>query len=303
MEMMIGTSLGCFKGLTLEPALELCLKLARDFNIRAVEVRFEKEAGRPSQWYWEDNDIRDFLKNFQVKGAHLPFLYLNPISPNPGIREASISQLKMAIARAAEMGMDYAVMHASGQAFGLNHEEELTLWLEVIAMLAGHAGANGIVLTLENADALADLKDLATVIRKVDSRHLKLNLDIGHAYIRRLPPLATYPVTEFALRALDTAGMPFIIKKGMPYKSYGSISSFIISEFDLISCVHVHDYNGRRDHLGIGDGRIDFSCLSTLSSRGFTGPVILEAGLENHYWDFAANYRRLEKLLTGGETR
>ena len=84
--MIIGASLGSFKGLELVPAMEFYLKLADEFDIGAVELRFERETGKPSVWSWEvDDRVRDFLANFSVRGAHLPFTDLNPVSPNPKI--------------------------------------------------------------------------------------------------------------------------------------------------------------------------------------------------------------------------
>ncbi len=297
MSTIIGVSLGSFKGLTIEQSLELYLKLSRDFNLNAVEIRFEKEEGRPSMWYWEDHKISNFLNAFEVKGAHLPFLYLNPISPNPGIREESLSQLKMAIRRASELGMDYAVMHASGLTYTLTHEQELVEWAKVIEELTRHAEENGIVLTLENADSLSNLKDMAAIVRRIDSKFLRITLDTGHAYVRTIPPLSRYPVKELALRALDMTGMPFIIKKYMPYEEYRSIGNFLKSECDLIFGLHVHDHNGRRDHLSIGRGKIDFSFISILNKEEFAGPLILEMALEDHYRDFEANYKRLKRLI------
>ncbi|MFC1962418.1 sugar phosphate isomerase/epimerase family protein [Chloroflexota bacterium] len=302
MSTIIGASLGSFKGLTIEQSLDLYLKLSRYYSLNAVEIRFEKEEGRPSMWYWEDYGISNFLKDFVIKGAHLPFIHLNPVSPNPGIREESMSQLKMSITKAAELDMDYAVMHASGLAQNLNRAQELAEWAKVMEELTGHARENGIVLTLENADSLWDLKDMATIVRQIDSNYLKITLDVGHAYIRRIPPLSAYPIKELALRALDVAGMPFIIKEGMPYERYGSIRQFLESEYDLIFCLHIHDYNGRRDHLNIGSGKADFSFLSILNKRGFTGPLILETEFKSDpaisVEDiFELNYKHLQDLL------
>jgi sugar phosphate isomerase/epimerase len=97
------------------------------------------------------------------------------------------------------------------------------------------------------------------------------------------------------LRGLDTF-IPFFIKKNMPYEEYGSLKNFMKFEHDLISNLHLHDYNGRRDHITIGDGKIDFSFLSELK-KDFNGQYILEVGFENHYNDFEKNYRRFMELM------
>lgn len=56
--MIIGSTLGGFKGLTLEQAIKLYLKLSDDFDLGAIEIRFEKERKRPSLWSWEvDNNL------------------------------------------------------------------------------------------------------------------------------------------------------------------------------------------------------------------------------------------------------
>ena len=293
---IVGASLGGFKDLTLEKAMKLYLKLSNDFELNAVEIRFEKEIGRPSLWSWElNNDIVDFLDNFEVTGAHLPFVYLNPICANPKIRKESLKQLKDAIKKASELEMSYTVMHARGIAYGLTYEQQIEEWKKVIKELAEYAKDNSILLTLENADFLSNLNDLVTEVKKVNSKWLKVTLDVGHAHIRKVPPLSTYPAKELVLRGLDTF-IPFFIKKNMPYEEYGSLKNFMKFEHDLISNMHLHDYNGRRDHIAIGEGKIDFSFLAELK-KNFTGPYILEVGFENHYTDFEKNYRRFMELM------
>ena len=293
---IIGASLGGFKGLTLERAMELYLKLSNDFSLNAVEIRFEKERERPSLWSWEtNNDIVDFFENFKVTGAHLPFVYLNPISLNPKIRKESINQLKDAIKRASELEMSYTVMHARGVIYGSTYEQQIEEWKEVIKELAEYAKNHSILLTLENADFLTNLNELVSVVKEINSKWLKITLDVGHAHIRNVPPLSTYPVKELALRGLD-AFLPFFIKKNMPYEEYGSVANFIKSEHDLIANVHLHDYNGRKGHIAIGEGKIDFSFLAELKNN-FKGPYTFEVRFENHYDDFEKNYRRFRVLM------
>jgi sugar phosphate isomerase/epimerase len=291
-----GASLGGFKGLTLEEVMNLYLKLSNDFGLNAVEIRFEKEIGRPSLWSWEVNsEVVNFLDNLEVKGAHLPFVYLNPISLNPKIRKESINQIKDAIKKASELGMSYTVMHARGFAYGLTYEQQIEEWKKVIKELTEYAGDNSILLTLENADFLSNLKDIVSVVKEVKSKWLKMTLDVGHAHLRSVPPLSTYPMKALMLRGLDLF-FPFFIKTNMPYKEYGSLKNFIKSEHDLISNVHVHDYNGRRDHIAIREGKIDFSFLAELKNN-FKGPYIFEMGFENHYNDFEKNYRKFMELM------
>ena len=122
-----------------------------------------------------------------------------------------------------------------------------------------------------------------------------MTLDVGHAHVRKVPPLQGYPIKELSLRVLDTF-LPFFFKKNMPYENYGSVKNFIKSERDLILNVHIHDYNGRRDHLIIGEGKIDFSFLSELKGD-FKGAYIFEVEFENYYDDFRKNYERFMEVL------
>lgn len=298
--MIIGASLGSFRGLALGDGMQLYLELLKDFDIKAVEIRFEKERGRPSLWAWEESDkLADFLSNFEVSGAHLPFVYLNPISPNPGIRNESLSQLKMAIAKAAELNMNYALMHARGLAYGLTHTQQLDEWERVIGELAEYAESCSILLTVENCDFLGNLKELATIIRKIDSKSLKITLDVGHAHIRRIGQsdhLLPYSPAGLVLKALDMTPTPFLSSKYMPYEEYNSIKNFLESELDLVSNLHLHDYDGRSDHLAIGSGKIDFSFLPMVPGL----PLIIEAEFKNHYQDFKRNYERLVNLAGQG---
>jgi len=295
--MIIGASLGKFKGLTLEQAIGLYSKLSDNFDFKAVEIRFEKEGERPALWHWEaDRKLRDFLRNFEVKGAHLPSVYLNPISQNPYIKEMSITQLKEAIKVASDLEMNYCVMHARGVNYTLTQEEKFEEWKRIIKELSEFAEKNSILLTVENADFLHDLGLLVRLIREVNSKWLKITLDIGHAHIRKVAPLSAFSLKDLALRISDIFLPLSIIKKNMPYEKYGSLRNFIKLNKDLIAAVHVHDYNGRKDHLPLGEGKINFSFLSEL--RDFKGPYIFEVESQNHYEDFRKTYYKFRELMS-----
>jgi len=295
--MTIGASLGSFKGLELELAIDLYSKLSNDFELGAVEIRLEKAEGRPSAWSWEiDDKISRFLANFRVTGAHLPFTDLNPISPNPAIRNESVKQLKIAMDKAAELNMSYAVMHASGFTPELPHAQQLNKWEGVIAELTEYAEKRSILLTIENGGFLGNLKELATVVRKINSKRLRITLDVGHAHARRarqINHLLPYSLGGLALKALDMTPIPFLPSKYMPYQEYGSLKSFLKSEPDLIYNLHVHDYNGRKDHITIGSGKVDFSFIPLAKNL----PLIIEVDFEKHYRDFKRNYENLINLI------
>lgn len=303
--MMIGASLGSFKGLTLEEAMDFYLKLLLDFEIKAVELRFEKEDSRPSMWSWEENDkLADFLAKFEVTGAHLPFAYLNPISQNPGIKEESLNQLKMVIDKASQLKMNYAVMHARGSAYGLTHAHQLEEWERVLGELTDYAESRSILLTIENCDFLGNLKEVATVVKGINSKWLKVTLDIGHAHVRRIRQtnqmshLFPYSLKGLVLKALDMTFVPFLFKEYMPYEEYGSIKSFLQSENDLIFNLHIHDYDGRKDHITLGSGKIDFSFMTLLKESD--KPLIIEVEFKNHRGDFEENYERIKGITERG---
>lgn len=299
-QLIIGASLGSFKGLTLRQAMKLYSRLLSDFDLDAVELRFEKEENCPSLWPWEsigNNEIINFLNDFKVTGAHLPFAYINPMSPNPRIRNESMNQLKIGITKASELGMDYVTMHAQGVAHNLTYEQKCINWTKILTELAQYAEEYSIILTLENADFLSNLRDLAMIIREIDSKWLKITLDTGHAHSRIIPPLMSYPLKELALKLLDMYFIPFVTKKYMPYEKYGSVQNFLESEYGLIFSLHIHDHDGRNDHITIGTGKINFSFLSLLKRKDFSGPLILETRFKNHYTDFKKNYKNLKTLV------
>ena len=246
--MFIGASLACFGGLTLEQSMKLYSQLTLDLNLNAVEIRLEKESKRPSLWHWEVNaKIAEFLSNYEISGAHLPFVNLNPISSNPQIRDLSMSQIKDCIRIAADLGMSYTVMHARGFFQGLTDEQLTDEWIKILKELAEYAQDNSIILTLENADFFFNLEEIINIIKIIDSNWIRMTLDIGHAHIRNVGPLLSFPIKDLGLRVLDLF-LPFIFNINMPYEKFGSLREFIRKENELILVAHIHDYNGRKDH-------------------------------------------------------
>lgn len=289
--MILGASLSGFKGLKLSEAMDLYLKLSKKLGLKAVEILFEKSLERPSLWHWEANsELRSFLENFEIKGVHLPYLYINPFSLNPKIKEESTTQLKESMQKAAEFETNYAVMHIQKT----SDKSGLISFIEEFSDLAEELS---IVLTIENADFLSDLALLVDTVRKVNSKWVRITFDVGHAHHRKVAPLSTYPLKkDVLLRALDIFFPLYLIKKNMPYEEYGSIRGFVESNLEFIRVIHLHDYNGRRDHLPIGDGKINFSFVKVLK-ESFEGPYVFEAEFHDHEKDLIRNYQAFKRLM------
>lgn len=263
--------------MTLNEALNKYLILCEELKLNAIEFRFQKEDFRPSSWPWELNEeIINFLNRFKCVGVHLPFLYLNLICPNIYIKKESLNQIKLGIKKASDLGMDYCVMHASGYINGFTHDEMMVQWLDVMNEITEYAEKNEILLTIENSDFFINLHDLVNIVEVIDSHNLKITFDVGHAHIRNVPPLSSYPIRGLALRFLDTFFPLYFINENMPYERFKSIDNFLKLKYKLIANVHLHDFNGIRDHMIIGDGYINFSFLKYLR-HVFTGPYIIES--------------------------
>jgi len=292
----IGISFVLFEGLRLHDAMRLSLELLYKFSLSSVEIRFEKEEKIPSLWPWDKcNELSDFLNNFRIKGSHLPFIDINPVSSNPLIKEKSLNILKRGIERSSRLEMDYAVMHARGGTSFLADPSKVNDWFVVLSELEKCAEDNSIVLSVENADYFSELSSLVFVIRRINSKNLKMTFDTGHAFNRLIPSLQTYPIKELFFKIMDITFLPFIFKTNMPYEKYGSISNFITSERDIIYNVHLHDNNGKIDHLSLGKGNIDFSFLKNFNENvNFIFEFISK---NNHFSRFEENYKQLQRLM------
>ncbi len=295
--MIIGASLGSFMGLDMDRAMELYPALSREHGLNAVEIRLEREPGRPSLWVDEirgdfEARLRRFLSGFKACGAHLPFIYLNPVSPNRGIAAESVRQLEAGIETAGRLGLSYALMHATGTAYGVSHGEQLDRWTGILAHLDEIAAKVGVQLTIENGAFLSDLKELADTVRKVDSR-LRITLDTGHAYAR-LSGETDHSLAGILLGVREVTRPGFHTSRNMPFEQYGSLSRFVETERGLIYSLHIHDHNGRRDHLVPGRGYIDFSFLPVVADR----PLIIESIFEDADKDLRASVQVIEDVMS-----
>ena len=216
---------------------------------------------------------RKFLEAFERKGAHLPFAFTNPISLNPRIREESINEIIEGIEVTAELELDYVVTHARGTTFGLiPPEEEWSLFKQVLFTFGDLCESRGIVFTVENGDFLHSLDRLAYMMKDLDLPGVGITLDTGHAYLSH--------------------------QGEQGFSKCGSIRSFIREEGQLIRNVHLHDCDGKRDHLPLGEGIVDFEgIIDELKAHKYEGSLNLEFPATEK--EIRQSLRYLQKLIQG----
>ncbi|MCK4546495.1 MAG: sugar phosphate isomerase/epimerase [Candidatus Eisenbacteria sp.] len=271
--MDLGLSLGAFHDFTLDEALEICRRLADRFHLTAVEINLQARPGPDMDWLRDvpEDKLRTFAAPFRHRGAHLPFVDLNLISTNTGIRDESLRQTQRAIEVAGRMGLTYVVVHASGFRPSFPWEKERPLWLDIFRQVGEWSGANGMVLCIENGARLVRLDRLLEIIEALDADRTRLCIDVGHAYQRLWGPRS---IAARILPRLDRIwNGAFRIEKFMPFERYGSLAAFVREAGPWIHHFHLHDRKGQTDHIGLGEGAID---LEPLAPHLAEKPVILE---------------------------
>lgn len=271
--MDLGLSLGAFHKFGFQDALDAYKRLAERFDLTVVEINLEVRRGSIAHRPWDvpEDQLRAFAEPFRHRGVHLPFVDLNPISTNAGIREESLRQLRLGIEASSRMGMTYAVTHATGPRPGLPWSEESALWKDVFSELAELALEARLTLCIENGARLVRLERLLEVVKNLGLDHVRICLDTGHAH-QRLWERGR--IWSRILPRLDQRWKgAFRIPRHLPFESYGSLAGFLRQAERWVSVFHLHDRRGRTDHLGLGQGGIDFASLAPYLGRR---PVVLE---------------------------
>jgi len=245
-----------------EEARELVTQLSERYGLTSIEIIMEGVGRRfaPYPWEYQASDVAElaeFIEPFAVKGAHLPFVDLNPIALNERVREDAMEQLSQAIEVAKKLKLDYGVIHASGNTSGMAIDREPRRHYHALRRCAVLVGDSGMKLSIENATGFHDIKTCTDTIRALKEEGLPVSMtfDTGHANIPRL--------------GSEVACTP-----------YGTVTDAIEYCIDLIDNIHLHNNHGERDqHLGLTDGTMDLkSCIEKLRDLNYQGSISLEFG-------------------------
>ena len=190
-------------------------------------------------------------------------------SKNPQVRRVVTENLRWLIDMAGEVKARAIVLHGAkfdntapdtrAGGFGTENvfgfEEARRFEIELLKECSERAERQGVILARENSevqsleaskgDVARTAEELAALIDEVDSKNVQCTLDVGHAGVG-------FSAIEYA-------------------KILGK----------RIAHVHLHDCDGVRAHLRLGDGNVDFEALSRIfvkieKERGDEITIVLE---------------------------
>jgi len=266
-------------------AIDRYIEYAHRLDLTSIEIDFSIKGHYPQYaplpYAWEDSpvwaEVQERVEQFELPGAHLPFLGINPFSENPNEVRDATHQYHASIDRAGELGLRYVVIHAIGYREGTDRSTWLPLWVDYMGEMGEYARKAGLILCLENAAFAFLLEDAIHIIRQVNSPWLRMTLDTGHAM----------HTTAWALG-----------RKACAYEAYGTMEQFIRKEHDLLFTLHIHDnYGETDDHLVIGAGTGDLTYLKTLYDLGFDGAWTFEHNIDDNWDSIAIAAHRLRRLI------
>lgn len=291
---MRGISLAYMGPGSLETNAALFKELQSKYDLQVCELHMEAIQFEAGIWYWDKTSagvVKDLRQRVARLGVHLPYLDLNPISPNPRSSKYSRAVYQAAIKKAAEWSADYVVFHARGN-WGLYPERsrELEEWRQALNVLASTAEKNGLIFCLENADSIRSLREIDQLLKQNDQ--IKLCLDIGHLFER-------IEADHIWMKAADRLWDRFlpvsnIWGRGMPYFEHDGISGAVNAFSQRLGVLHLHNHNGRAAHQPILDGKYDLRPAIRALKPLTNIPIILEADYRNH--DSAVLYHDLQLL-------
>ena len=194
--------------------------------------------------------LKTALSGFSEVDVHAPFnnYDLCFVSPNPLIRQASVQTLAESMRFAAEIEAKTVTFHTGASGSAMSGEEWKDNLKRSLVELDVIAGKEGVRLGIE-------LESDYQVLEEAGVRQVGLTIDTGH----------------------------LSLNNGAGYREFGTIGGVIRRFSDRIFHLHIHDYDGKSDHLAPGKGSIDFQeIVSALKEIKYRGSLCLELNPERN---------------------
>ncbi len=204
---------------------------------------------------WRDEDNLQQFKEFLLStgldySVHAATRDLNLASANKAIRQVSIDQARKSMETCALLGGEIVTIHPGS--FSSSKEFPVEVWkrqLDAFQELAVYAEQYQVLLAVENMELrprelVVEPDDLERLLKGIDSSRMGITLDLAH-----LTTLEQWDPLEY-LKA--------------------------VNEGHSILNVHLSDGDGKRIHLPLGTGRIDFLPLLEWLQKSYQGHLTVE---------------------------
>lgn len=209
----------------------------------------------------ERKKLKGGVKDFKYLSTHAPFIETPLITPNPGVKEKSVRQVREAIEATAFLGGGVTVVHANcPPSFGL--QEIWQEMLDTFRELGNFAGKYKVKIGIETG-LPSSIEDFCKLILEIDHPSVGANIDVGHIFASVDRKIWG---TEEGIETFNRNLMQSV--KVLKEKLYH---------------FHLHDVRKTdfRDHRTLGTGIIDFKSLFTyLNEISYDGLLVFE--LEEH---------------------
>jgi len=254
-------------------SLEDSLRKIKKFGFRYIELMTTPPHFWPRGFSDKKRkDLKSLLDQLELEliAINPTFNDLNLASPNPGIREETVIQIKEQITLARDLGAKIVGI-IGGRRHPLLAPPVETIWKEfardAILRCVEHAEKNNVIFGLENSPSLFidSAERMVFVVEEVKSPWIKIVFDVANDSL----------AAKGGTHALE------MVKEHLVH-------------------VHLSDTDGKkRSHSPVGMGTIDFAAIAEkLKEINFTGVSILETTYaEDPGWGISSS---LEKLIPLG---
>jgi sugar phosphate isomerase/epimerase len=206
-------------------------------------ISFHSSAGVPGKWRGVEPTATDARERQRIRRLLSRFVGHEIHAPfdavlRPETPEPVLKRLEEVLAFAGDVGASILTVHVEAP----RKESPDTLWQKALDRLDAATAKAGVRIGLEFNNGFEWL-------RKPRRERIGATLDIGHMYHR------------------DGAG----------YRPYGTIGGLVRFLDEVLFHLHVHDYDGKDDHIEVGTGRINFDdVLRNLNAIDYRGALCLE---------------------------
>ncbi len=169
-----------------------------EFNIKDyIDLNIGIEIQDFTESNLSDDEIREIVEGYKkllsdfknIKSLHGPFLDLKPASPDEEIRKVSYNKYLRTINIAKELEMDYIIFHSQINPFlnepfikDLNNRQSKDFWQKILSESKDFKGTILIENIFEESPQM-----LKEYIHTLNMENIKINLDIGHARLGKVP--------------------------------------------------------------------------------------------------------------------